>query len=384
MDIERITLILVDTCAFRDANSDFPGISKQLLPAFFSTAKEKEVLLLTHPVLENEVFKHIENSGLYKDFNSLGNCLRKCGGTLNYLDCVNEELFSKINNIDIRAKLFNSFKQHYSDAVQLEYGDPATVFFQYFNGKAPFSSTGDKKHEFPDAFVFDATKKYLAEHPNDILLVVSKDGDWKAAFGDMDNIVQCDSVENALTVLNSIDSILSQDMLNQIFHGAYEEIVTDAQSKIECECFELDDYEDFNELDIESITIDSVNDSFIPLKIARDSILISTEIIAKVSGHAEVFDEENSIWDSEDGEYIFASYADVDFINAEAEVECEILISFDFDDPENTAQVCKLKLLNRGNLIIHCPDAIVTQIDSDELALRVLREDKGYPRRKNH
>ena len=110
MDIERITLILVDTCAFRDANSDFPGISKQLLPAFFSTAKEKEVLLLTHPVLENEVFKHIENSGLYKDFNSLGNCLRKCGGTLNYLDCVNEELFSKINNIDIRAKLFNSFK----------------------------------------------------------------------------------------------------------------------------------------------------------------------------------------------------------------------------------------------------------------------------------
>ena len=45
MDIERITLILVDTCAFRDTNSDFPGISKQLLPAFFSTAKEKEVLL---------------------------------------------------------------------------------------------------------------------------------------------------------------------------------------------------------------------------------------------------------------------------------------------------------------------------------------------------
>lgn len=139
-------------------------------PLFFSTAKEKEVLLLTHPVLENEVLKHIENSGLYKDFNSLGNCLRKCGETLNYLDCFNEELFSKINNIDIRTKLFDSFKQHYSDAVQLEYGDPATVFFQYFNGKAPFSSTGDKKHEFPDAFVIDATKKYLAEHPNDILL----------------------------------------------------------------------------------------------------------------------------------------------------------------------------------------------------------------------
>lgn len=31
---ERITTILVDTCAFRDANSDFIGISSMLLPSF--------------------------------------------------------------------------------------------------------------------------------------------------------------------------------------------------------------------------------------------------------------------------------------------------------------------------------------------------------------
>lgn len=51
----RITLILIDTCAFRDANSDFPGIVKSLLPSFFSTADEKGITLLTHPVLENEI-----------------------------------------------------------------------------------------------------------------------------------------------------------------------------------------------------------------------------------------------------------------------------------------------------------------------------------------
>ncbi len=59
----RITLILIDTCAFRDANSDFPGIVKSLLPSFFSTADEKGITLLTHPVLENEIHKHIEDSG---------------------------------------------------------------------------------------------------------------------------------------------------------------------------------------------------------------------------------------------------------------------------------------------------------------------------------
>jgi hypothetical protein len=381
MDNKRITLILVDTCAYRDANSDFPGISKQLLPAFFSAAKEKGILLLTHPVLENEILKHIENSGLYKDYNSLSNYLRKCSETLKYLDCFDEGLFSKISDMDIRAKLFDSFKQHYENAVQLEYGDPATVFAQYFKGDPPFSTTGDKKHEFPDAFVIDATKKYLAEHPNDILLIVSKDGDWKSSFEGMDNIDACDSIQDALTKINGIDSILSEDMLTQIFHGAYKELVSEVLQKIECECFELDDFEEFNELEIESIIIENINELFTPLKITRESILICTEITAKVSGHAEVFDEENSIWDSEDGEYIFTSYADIDFVDAEVNIECEILISFDFDNPENTAQIDKLKLLNRGNICIRCADATITQIDEDELALRALREDKGYPRR---
>lgn len=41
----RITLILIDTCAFRDANSDFPGIAKSLLPSFFSTADEKGICI---------------------------------------------------------------------------------------------------------------------------------------------------------------------------------------------------------------------------------------------------------------------------------------------------------------------------------------------------
>ena len=208
MDNKRITLILVDTCAFRDANSDLPCISKQLLPDFFSAAKEKEILLLTHHVLENEILKHIENSGLYKDYNSLSNCLRKFSETLKYLDCFDEELFSKISDVDIRAKLFDSFKQHYENAVQLEYGDPATVFEQYFKGDPPFATKGDKKHEFPDAFVIDATKKYLAEHPNDVLLVVSKDGDWKSSFEEMDNIDACDTIQDALTKISNIDSIL--------------------------------------------------------------------------------------------------------------------------------------------------------------------------------
>ena len=100
----RITLVLVDTCAFRDANSDFPGIAKKLLPSFFETVDEKGIILLTHPVLENEIKKHIEDSGLYKDYQSLVTQLRKCNDTLKYLERSDETLFSKINEVDIREQ----------------------------------------------------------------------------------------------------------------------------------------------------------------------------------------------------------------------------------------------------------------------------------------
>ena len=58
-----------------------------------------------------------------------------------------------------------------------------------------------------------------------------------------------------------------------------------------------------------------------------------------------------------------------------------MLLSFDFDSPEDTAQVDSFKLLNQGNICINAKDAIVTEIDEDELTRRVLREDMGYPRR---
>ena len=378
---ERITLVLVDTCAFRDVNSDFPGVIRKLLPSFFSTINEKGIVLLTHPILDNEIRKHIEDSGLYKNYHALISQLIKNDATLKYFECNNEDLFSKIKELDIKRKLFETYKEYYRNAIHLEYGDPADVFSLYFNGMPPFAPSGNKKNEFPDAFVFNGAKKYLENHPNDILLVVSKDTDWISAFNGIENTVICPSISDALTKISSIDSILSSEMLAQIFRGAYDEILADAKFHVERECFELEDYETFNELEIESVEIETVSDSFTPLKITRDSILISTNISVKVSGYAEAFDEENSVWDSVDREYVYMSYVDVDFTDAEASVECEIRISFDFDSPEDTAQVVELKLLNQGNICINCPNAEIIEIDDDEMALRVLREDKGYPRR---
>lgn len=129
---ERITTILVDTCAFRDANSDFIGISSMLLPSFFSVIKEKDILLLTHPILEREIEKHIEDSGIYKDYQSLVSHINKCKDVLRYANCCDEELFSKIADYNIKNQTFRAYKKYYKNAVKLDYPNPELIFELYF------------------------------------------------------------------------------------------------------------------------------------------------------------------------------------------------------------------------------------------------------------
>lgn len=377
-DNERITTILVDTCAFRNANSDFIGISSMVIPSFFSAINEKEILLLTHPILEKEIEKHIEDSGLYLDYQKLLSLINKCRDVLQYANCNDEKLFSRIAEYDIKKQTFNAYKNYYENAFRLGYLKPEFIFNLYFQSKPPFALTGNKKHEFPDAFVIEAAKQYLEEHPNDVLLVVSKDGDWKKSFIDLTEVIFCESIDEAVKKINSIESILSEEMLNDIFRGAYKEIVSAAEFSVECECFELDDYEFIEDLEVDSVEIQEVEDYFVPLKIDREMILIKTVVRIKVSGHGEIFDEDRSIWDSEEHEYIVSEYSDIEFTDGKAEVECEVRITYDFDSPEHFAQVDNFKLNNRGNIIISSYNVKMLPIDQEEMAIRCLREEKRY------
>lgn len=377
----RITTILVDTCAFRDANSDFIGVNSMLLPSFFSSIQDKEMLLLTHPILEKELEKHIEDSGLYKDYQNLLSHLNKCRDVLEYANCNNIELFEKIAEYDIKKQTYDAYVDYYKDAVRLNYPNPELIFDLYFSSKPPFAIAGKKKSEFTDAFVIESAKQYIEEHPNDILLAVSKDNDWKNSFADLDEVIMCESIDEAIKKINSIESILSDSMLSEIFHGAYDEIISKAEFYVDGECYELDDYEFIEDMEIDSVEVKEVDDLFTPLKISREMILIKTVATISVSGHGEIFDEDRSIWDSEDKEYIVKEYSDLAFTNGEAEVECEIRIIFDFDDPKNSAEVDSFKLNSRGNILISNYKEDLLPIDEDEMAIRCLREDKGYSRR---
>lgn len=376
----RITAVLIDTSSYRKANCDFIGINSKTLPSFFDAIEQKELLLLTHPILNKEVEKHIEESGLCQDYKNLISQVHKSKNVLKSLGH-NEDVIEEIISYDLKSAVVSEYNEIMKKAVNLDYPDPSIVFDLYFSAKPPFAEIGKKKHEFPDAFVIESAKEYIEEHYNDVLLVVSNDNDWENAFKDIENVIVCKSIDDAITMINNIECILSQEMLDDIFKAVYEDLILKAQKDAEFEAYELEEYEFTEDLEIDSVEVIDIDDGFIPLKISRDSILIKATARLKVAGHGEVLDEDNSIWDSEDREYIYVSYADLDFENGYAEVECEIEIGFDFDCPEGSAEVISFKLNNRWNISVECDSVNLTTVDEHELALRCLREDKGYTRR---
>lgn len=341
---ERVTSILVDTSAFTEANSDFIGLRSRLLPAFFENIETKGILLITHPILDNEIYKHIEDSSIFRDYQELVKKIKQCNNLLENIGCSDEKLFQKIEKFDVREYTFETYKSNFKGAVRLPYVKSEMIFEKYFNSIPPFS-TGKKKSEFPDAFVIEAAKQYLSEHTNEILLVVSKDSDWEKSFENERNVVICDSISSANKMLNSIDCILDNAILEKLYTKMYEEMENSIHSLAESESYIIGDYESLDDIEIDIVEINTIY-NYIPLKITRSSILMKVTVSLSVDGSEIILDENNSCWDKEDGVYLFKSFKNLVFTNGLAEIDCEVLLAYDFDNPLQTVQLEDVTLNN--------------------------------------
>lgn len=373
----NISSVLVDTSALRKADFDFIGVKSSRLLSFFSAVEEKDIQILSHPILDNEVKKHISNSSICKNYNQLIGALKKNKTIIELIGSLQDETIIKIVNHDINGQLITAYQEYYKYAVMLDYPNPEQVFNHYFSCDPPFSETGKKKYEFPDAFVIEAAKSYLEAHPNDVLLVISDDSDWKAAFSNHEDVVLCNSINEATNYINSIDSIIDSDVIDCIFEGLYDEILLEAQACADCEDYDYPDFKFINGLELDSIEVENVWSIFDILAVTRDHIILATTMSIKVSGEGETIDEGRSFWSTEEMDYIVVSYGDVTITDGFVNAACEIEIEYDFDDPDNSAYITDFKIVDDTPLQIKCDNVAFTPIDADELAIRRLREDKG-------
>ncbi|WP_306261011.1 PIN domain-containing protein [Pararhizobium sp. IMCC21322] len=77
--------------------------------------------------------------------------------------------------------------------------DTATIYDDYFAGEPPFGS-GRKKDEFPDALALNALEQIATDRDIGIL-VISKDGDWKAFCNNSPRLFLGPEIERALSLI---------------------------------------------------------------------------------------------------------------------------------------------------------------------------------------
>jgi hypothetical protein len=358
----KIDAVMIDTSTYHKNQCDFEGITKSIIPMLLQLLKANNITLLTHPVLESEIQKHIGESEVVCRVGHLQTALKKYNKQLQMIDISTEELVERLCEVNIEKRLRDKFSSFYQRAISVPYVSAREVFKDYFNANPPFSATGNKKAEFPDAFILKGVIEYCKNNMNSTVLVISDDLDWKRTLDGNKQIKQVDSFETAMVLLweqLNDKSDLYQMLISQTESAIYSEIADAALSEAFC----IDGIDTAEEVDVENISVISIDDEIVPLEVTQNSVLLQMAATLSVDGRSEFFDENRSAWDKEDRCYYFCAYTQLTFQNALAEVDCEIRIDFADDGSLSQVELASVKLINKWDISLNLDEADTTEND---------------------
>lgn len=339
--------VFIDTQVFIKESYDFTEKGKfALLKKQIDNGKLK---LLTSDIVKSEVESHMKDDigkGLEKLRNAFSDRRLAVFREGDY-----SEIFRTIDSgimTDYALQKFNNYLIRVS-AILLDISDVnlRSVVDAYFLGEPPFGEA-HKKNEFPDAFNASLLHKYSCE--NGKVYVVSDDRD----FSNIENIYCFKTLNELLNAINSQDnevSLLSKKYVNspaiqnEIFTNVKERLMnvgydlnvdgTDTDRKGVSSGLEYDETEliyisNPKLAELEVIDIDYT-----------DKIITMTTVCkAELEFTCTFFDEENSVWDSVDKEYVHTYYGTMNEIhNALIPITIQLVfkkegedISFDIDE----------------------------------------------------
>lgn len=358
----KIDAVMIDTSIYHKNQCDFGGITKSIIPMLLQLLEANNITLLTHPVLESEIKKHIGESELVSRIGNLQTSLRKYNKQLQMIDISTEDLIRRLDEINIEKSLIDKFDLFYKRAISVPYVSAQEVFEDYFNANPPFSTTGNKKSEFPDAFILKGIIEYCKNNANSTVLIISDDSDWKHTLEENKQIVQVDSLEAAMLLLwEQLDD--KSDLYQMLISQTKSDIYTKISDAALNEAFCIDDIDTAEEVDIEKVSVVDINDMIVPLEVTQNSVLLQITATLSANGCSEFFDENRSVWDSEDRCYYFCAYTRLTFQNALAEVDCEVEINFSDDGSLSQVELSSVKLINKWDIFLNLDEAETIEND---------------------
>jgi len=359
---KTITAVMIDTSAYHNRQCDFAGMTTAMIPTFLRLMESNHIPVLSHPILDAEVRKHLNESEIIKKTQNLIDALKKSKGILASLGLSSAELMETITTEKVEGILFEEYEVFCKNFVMLPYVAAQEVFDDYFSAKPPFSATGHKKAEFPDAFVLKSLLQYCTSNPNAQVLVVSSDSDWQNALLNNTQINFAATLQAALAIMwPQLDN--KAEFVSRIWSESIPKIMTAVSAAAECEAYSIDDIYELEDIDISNVRAISMVGNMTPLEITDTSVLIHATVSLLVTGTAEYCDESRSVWDKEDQMYYYKAYTRIHFEDASAETECEVRLDFPADGSMKNINVSDVRLTNKWDISIDTTDAITSEED---------------------
>lgn len=375
---KQISAVLIDTSAYHNRQCDFSGFNSVMIPTFLTLMETNRIPVLGHPILNNEVRKHIKKSQILERVQALNKSIKHCKGVISSFGISPEDLMDQMGVDRVEKTLLDAYEEFGRRFVMLPYVDAQEIFEDYFNTNPPFSENGKKKSEFPDAFVLKGLLRYCEEHPDAQILVVSNDPDWKKTLNANQQIDLVDTLKDALVFLWPQLSDKTE-FVYRIWSAKSPEIMVEIGSAAEREAFSLDGIDELEDIEISNIRATSMLSDMTPLEITEDSALIHITAALSVDGVAEYFDESRSYWDKEDQIYYFKAYSRMTFKEASAEVECEVRLGFPSVGSMKPVEIKEVKIINKWDICIDVSDA-----ETEEEDITDYGEDDWYEEQARH
>lgn len=333
-------IVFIDTSVFIAENFFAPG---NRINSLAKLAKEKKIRLVLHEITCQEIGKHIKSAvrQSWKSFNKDSQVFRNNAVIDKWRKTTNE----KLEEEKITA-LFDQFLVA-TQAKILDYSycsNVEKVFTDYFGSRKPFGE-GQKKDEFPDAFVLTSLEKYSTE-VNQTIVVLSSDGDmesYESKWLDFEDygIYVSQKVSEGVA-LDEIEKKLAEEKMTLV--SEIEKAVTNY----------LDDFRLYSSLlNIDEVTYYSVNQVIVDLNedvyevvsISNECIEIELRPEIQFKVDVDYVNYDYAFYDREDGQW-YGTENETYEVDSEAEIKLTLLYyfgqnqcmpSFEIDDMELSA-----------------------------------------------
>jgi hypothetical protein len=338
-NLERVNIYL-DTTVFKTANFHYDTVTfKQLI----ALAKRGKAVIHLTTITMCEVQAHIR-----RDVEKAVSAIRHSRKEARILRNIQDEKFYWLfQDVDVDKQytaiysLFTEFiTQIQANFIPIQLADIEEVFRKYFASQPPFSA-GEKKAEFPDAFVVQAILQWC-ERAGENMYIISGDGDMAAVGQEEEQLIVFAKLEEILNLFSLEDKDISAYAI-----AAFESLLDDIKDRTEKQFDWLGFILQDEEGDIDNVEADAVEilDKYLVMA-GEMRAIFTVDVEVEFSADITYGDMANSFYDGEEGTYVHLEYI-TETIERTEQVVVEVQLAYELNKDPNTAQLISVEILQR-------------------------------------